>query len=125
MGLRLLPGNVCTSVCRLGIALLLQQVTPVAFQVEAARRRFRLAHHCLQFLQGEVSELVCGHDFIVVQALRQIQGGGQGGTALMLQGPEIGLEETLLPLILLLEDKSQVLTVVNQILQPAIPSPAR
>ena len=64
-----------------GYSLLLQQVTPVAFQVEAARRRFRLAHHCLQFLQGEVPELVCGHDFIVVQALRQIQGGGQGGAA--------------------------------------------
>ena len=38
---------------------------------------------------------------------------------LILQYPEIGLEEPLLPLVLFLEDKSQVLTVIDEILQPS------
>ena len=64
-------------------------------------------------------ELIRPHHLVAVQILRQIQGGGQGGTVLILQYPEIGLEEPLLPLVLFLEDKSQVLTVIDEILQPS------
>lgn len=112
--------NVSPAVRCLDIALVPQQIQPVPFQVEAAGNCWVQRTPCRPQLRfRNVLKLVCIYHMVAVQVLGNLQGGGQGGAALMLQGPEVGLEEIFLPLVLFLENEPQVLAVVDQILQPA------